>query len=67
MTSTSSGEVTTDELLSWLLTLFFIKFLVGRGLAFRDDFRSPLGTESDGRGLALGTESDESELRKIVR
>ena len=35
------------------------------GLAFGDDFRTPLGKESDNRGLASGTESDEGEVEKL--
>ena len=45
---------------------FFTKFLVG-GLAFEDDFRSPLGMESYGGegGLASGMESDEGGFGKL--
>ena len=44
----------------------FTKFLVG-GLAFGENFRSPLGMESGGGGFVPGTESDEGGLGEIVR
>ena len=48
-----------------IFQVFFTKFLMGEGLAFGDNFWSPLGTESDGGDSHQGRSQMREDLEKL--